>query len=112
MNKTILSGIFIIFSITLISILSTYIGTPASNKTQKAAKNFIEECVKLINEAQQDSNPIFALVHATEALTWAKALSQLSGEANISKIFGPDALDLERKAKAAQEYSVQRLING
>ena len=109
LKSAFLSGLIVTAALVLMSIMSNVFGSAGFNKTEAAARKFAEESSKLISLASQDSNPVISLVHATEALVWAKALNSITSESNIKKLYGVHAYNLEQDASTAQQDSIRRL---
>ena len=109
MKAELIASVVVLSSLILLAIISSLIGSKPAKQTSEALKIFAEECKRLTLEAEQDKNPIIALVHSTEAMVWAKAVGYMSSDMNIQRSTGEDAKKLEKLARQAQSTAIHRL---
>jgi len=101
--------LWVIGVIVLVSLLSFLTYPGEARKTVSAGRTLVQNAAQLIDVSAQDENPMFALVHATEALTYARALAMLGHEDNIRRLYALTPQELIERARDRQTKAMQAI---
>lgn len=90
----------------ILAVVSLLIGHGPAARTRQTCQSMHRQCAQFVALAEQDSNPLVQLMHATSAVAYADALSALVSEENSKSVLGLSLNELGEKARAVQKKAV------
>ena len=101
--------IWVVAVLVAICLVSNLAATPESQRSISACDAFVRDTSQLIGIAHQDQNPVFRLIHSTEALSLAKALTMLGRDESIERRYSINSHELLDRARAEQTEALQAI---
>ena len=92
--------------VVLVAVASMVVGAGSAAKTKQTCVDTQQACAQLILYAEQDTNPMIRLIHATSAVAYADVLNSLSTPENQKQVLGLSSLELKEQAKRAQQNAI------
>lgn len=105
-------GIGVVVVVLVVSLLSMWtVGTPvASSQYAKNLRSIVQQAIQLNTTAQQDSNTLVRLVHATTALSYLDAARMASVGRDLSKIARVNTDEIRQLLDASQKSAIQQVV--
>tara|TARA_B100000927_G_scaffold247104_1_gene210260 strand:+ start:63 stop:449 length:387 start_codon:yes stop_codon:yes gene_type:complete len=95
--------------VAFVALLSMVTSNSMAERTRIAGLRLVEQSGKMIANAKQDSNLLFAVLDATAAVSYAEALTMISSDENIQRVYKTSPIELLENAKEEQKNAIRNL---
>ena len=95
--------------VAFVALLSMVTSNAMAERTRIAGLRLVEQSGKMIANAKQDSNLLFAVLDATAAVSYAEALTMISSDENIQRVYKTSPIELLENAKEEQKNAIRNL---
>ena len=103
------ASLWIVAVFVAICVLSNFHTSTDTKRAIMACDTLVRESSQLIHTSQQDNNPVFALLHSTEAVAFARALSFLGRDESVQRRYSITAQEMIDRARLEQTNALRSL---
>lgn len=103
------AGLWIVGILVALCLFSGLRVSQESKRAVVACDTMLRDATHLVHAAQQDKNPVFALMHSTEALAFSRALSMLGRDESLERRYSLTSHEMLDRARFEQTEALRRL---
>jgi hypothetical protein len=103
------ASLWIVAIFVAICVISSLRTSADSKRAVMACDTLVRESSQLILASKQDKNPVFALLHSTEAVSFARALSFLGRDESLQRRYSVTAQEMLDRARNEQTNALRSL---
>ena len=105
-----LTLILVVLGIVAFVALSSMITSNSmAERTRVAGQRLVEQSGKLMANSKQDNNLLFSVLDSTAAVSYAEALTMISSDDNIQRVYKTSPIELLENAKQEQKNAIRNL---
>ncbi len=95
--------------VAFVALLSMVTSNSMAERTRVAGLRLVEQSGKMIANSKQDTNLLFAVLDSTAAVSYAEALTMISSDDNIQRVYKTSPIELLENAKEEQKNAIKNL---
>ncbi|MAD25102.1 MAG: hypothetical protein CMO44_13105 [Verrucomicrobiales bacterium] len=95
--------------VAFVALLSMVTSNSMAERTRIAGLRLVEQSGKMIANSKQDTNLLFAVLDSTAAVSYAEALTMISSDDNIQRVYKTSPIELLENAKEEQKNAIKNL---
>lgn len=103
------ASLWIVAILVTVCVISSLRTSSESKRAVLACDNIVRESAQLIHLSKQDQNPVFALIHSTEAATLARALSFMGRDESVQRRYSITAQEMLDRARVEQTQALRNI---